>query len=672
MQKSLFLRRAVLLLAVLSPAVVYAQFQQPNPDELKMTSDPKAPGADAIFLEIRESDNDSMHVRQYYFRIKVLTEKGKEMATVELPYWKGNAEFNIVDVQGRTIHSDGTVVPLTAKPGDLLALKSGQLQLQRKIFTLPSVEVGSILEYSYQLTYSNRKFFEPVWEVQRHYFVHKARYDFSPFHGFVPGTQGQSEGYLDYLIDESGNKLDRLVWWWQLPQGVTVAQDPALGRFSLDVNDIPPAPDEAWAPPLSSTLYKVQFYYTYGASAEDFWLKAAKSWSKEIDQFAEPDKTIRDAATGLVAPSDSDLAKAQKLYAAVEALDNTDYSRRKTESERQELKLKPEKHAADTWTQKSGNSNEIALLYLAMLRAAGLTAYATTIVDRDRGVFDPSYMSVDQLDHTLVILSTGGKEILLDPGEKMCPFATVSWKHSSAEGLRQSADGPGRAATPSQIFGANMVKRSGNIAVDPQGGVSGTLQIVMTGQEALLWRQRALEVDEPELKKQFDSGLEEVVPEGVEARVLRFLGLDEPDRVLMAFVQVKGTLGSATAKRLILPGFFFHNQGGEPFVSQEKRLEPVDMQYARQIADQVTYDLPAGMTVEGAPQDAKVSWEGHAGYVVKTKTELGQITVARVLANAFTLAKPEEYQELRGFYQKVAAADQAQLVLDLAPAGKSN
>ena len=96
------------------------------------------------------------------------------------------------------------------------------------------------------------------------------------------------------------------------------------------------------------------------------------------------------------------------------------------------------------------------------------------------------------------------------------------------------------------------------------------------------------------------------------------------------------------------------------------------MQYARQIADQLTYDLPAGMTVEGAPQDAKISWEGHAVYVVKTKTEPGKITVARLLANAFTLAKPEEYQDLRGFYQKVAVADQGQLVLATGAKEKGN
>jgi hypothetical protein len=43
------------------------------------------------------------------------------------------------------------------------------------------------------------------------------------------------------------------------------------------------------------------------------------------------------------------------------------------------------------------------------------------------------------------------------------------------------------------------------------------------------------------------------------------------------------------------------------------------------------------------------------------------------LARAFSYAKPEEYQDLRGFYQKIAAADQSQLVLTTAPlASKGN
>jgi hypothetical protein len=77
--------------------------------------------------------------------------------------------------------------------------------------------------------------------------------------------------------------------------------------------------------------------------------------------------------------------------------------------------------------------------------------------------------------------------------------------------------------------------------------------------------------------------------------------------------------------------------------------------------------------VEGAPADGKIPWTGHAALVTKTVSTPGQIVVSRTLARAFSQAKPEEYQDLRGFYQKVAASDQQQLVLSVsAPAAKGN
>ena len=75
------------------------------------------------------------------------------------------------------------------------------------------------------------------------------------------------------------------------------------------------------------------------------------------------------------------------------------------------------------------------------------------------------------------------------------------------------------------------------------------------------------------------------------------------------------------------------------------------MHFASQVTDQVTYDLPAGATVEGAPADAS-RLEGHAVYIAKTKSDAGEVTVARVLARAFDVAKPSDYQDLRGFYQR--------------------
>ena len=307
-----------------------------------------------------------------------------------------------------------------------------------------------------------------------------------------------------------------------------------------------------------------------------------------------------------------------------------------------------------------------------MLRAAGLTAYPFKVVARNQGIFDLAYLTFGQLDDTLVILSTDGKEVVLDPGEKMCPFRTVNWKHSSAGGIRESAQGPAAGTSPQQAYPENKTLRIGDVVVAAHGGITANFRFTMIGQEALRWRQIALRNDPDEVKKQFDHSLESVVPEGVEAHLESFTGLDDPYVDLVATVKAQGNLGAATSKRLMIPGFFFETRGAHPFVAQEKRQQPVDMHYGEIVTDQVTYHLPAGFTVEGAPQDAKITWPEHALLVDKSVPAPGQITIVRQLARAFTLAKPEEYQDLRGFYQKVAASDQQQLVLTTAAAGKGN
>jgi transglutaminase-like putative cysteine protease len=632
------------LYVAVSASLLHAQFQEPRKEELQMTEDPKAPGAAAVYLNVADVADDTKKYRSFYARIKVLQEKGKELATVTIPPHQHEV-FKVTAIKGRTIHADGTVIPLRGKPEDLLIWKKSGNQIDQMTFTLPSVEVGSILEYRYELSYETY-LASPFWLLQKDYFVHSAHYAFIP---------------LGYLLE----KLE------QLPPGVEVKTNPAVGMYSLDVSDIPPIPQEDWMPPLiGSQTYQVRFYYK--SQSGDYWESEGEKWAKEVDHFAEPTRTIHEAVDGLISSSDSDLEKARKLYKAVQSLDNTDFSRQKSKVELKRLGLREAKRAEDIWTQKSGSREDIALLYLAMLRAAGLTAWDMKVVNRERAVFAPGYLNFDQLDDDIVILQTGGKEVMLDPGEKMCPFQTVSWRHSGAEGVRESASGNAVAKSPFQAFTSNEVKRIGTAFLDEHGGVTGSFRFIMTGQVALYWRQQAILNDEGEVKKLFDRSLLTIMPDGVEGHIDHFIGLDNQDVNLIAVINAKGTLGSTTSKRMLLPGFFFEVRGHKPFIDQSQRQTSVDMHYGEQIIDQVIYQFPSSLSVEGAPQETSISWGDHADLRAKVVQGVGEVTIARSLARAFTFLKPEQYQDLRAFYQKVDANDQQQLVLAINPEHKGN
>jgi len=651
------LHSTLLLLSLASSSLLHAQFQQPTDEELKMTADPKAPGTAAVYLYREETTDDKLHYHGYYERVKILSEKGKELATVRIPYEHG--DFKVTNIKGRTIHSDGTIVPLTAKPEDLMDVKTSSGQVNQMVFTLPSVEVGSIFEYRLDIRYNDDIVSSPEWTIQQPYFVHKAHYSFIPAGG--GGT----------ITNSRGQALNQIMWTTSGVSNQSVIQD-ALGHFTVNVTDVPALPSDDWMPPLNTLTWRVQFYYTWAHSGADFWDSEGKRWAKDSEHFANPSGALKEAVSKIVAPADTDEQKARKIYAAVMKLDNTRFTRRKSEAERKAEKLKVVKDAEDVWKQQSGSDDDITLLYVALARAAGLKVWPMKVVDRTRAIFDPRYLSVSQLDDYVAIVELGGKETYLDPGQKMCPFGLLSWKHSLASGLRMGEKGAVLATTPATTYNSDVVHHVAQLSVDPAGAVTGSASFVMSGPDALRWRQLALENDLDEVEKQFKESIQDDFPDGVQPEFDHFVALDDYTSNLVAIVKVTGNLATATGKHCFLPGLFFESRAKHPFVAEEKRAIPVDVHYARAVQDDVTYHIPPGMTVESTPQPANASWPNHAMLKISSVASGDSVSVTRILAYNFTILDPKDYPDLHDFYQKVATADQQQLVLTRTPAVKGN
>ncbi len=249
------------------------------------------------------------------------------------------------------------------------------------VFTLPNVEVGSIIEYKLQIRYDDEWISSPEWTIQQPYFVHKAHYFFQPSQRWWHGV----------------------MWASHVKPGTKVVTD-SQGRYTYDVEDVPAVPNEDWMPPLNSLNMRVQFYYAEYHDGQEYWREQGKAWAKGTEKFADADKAIKGAVGELVGASDTEEQKAKKLYDAVMKLENTDFTRQKSSEERKKEKIKEIKRAEDVWIQKSGGSDELALLYVAMARAAGLQVVPMQVVNRDRAIFDPDYLHLGQLDDYIAVI----------------------------------------------------------------------------------------------------------------------------------------------------------------------------------------------------------------------------------------------------------------------------
>jgi hypothetical protein len=184
----------------------------------------------------------------------------------------------------------------------------------------------------------------------------------------------------------------------------------------------------------------------------------------------------------------------------------------------------------------------------------------------------------------------------------------------------------------------------------------------MIGTEALRWRHAALRGDVEEVKKDFEGDLQRTMPPGVEVKTNHFVWLDDYNHALMAQVDVSGSLGTATGKRVFLPAVFFE-ASSRPLFVQEKRENSVDLHFPYTMHDQFSLKLPPGVTAESVPKESNVPFSPNGDYIAKFVVQDNTFAYGRLLRLANPFYKVSEYPDLRGFYQKTNADDQEQVVL---------
>ena len=648
------------------------QWTAPTAEELSMTSQPEVPGAAAVYLFKEEITDDKLHMWSKYVRLKVLTEAGKEYANVELKSYSSSegGGYTVNAIAGRTIHPDGTIIPFTGKPFDKLIEKGQGYKEMAKVFTLPDVEVGSIIEYRYQLRYDDQYYFAPSWFIQSALYTRKAHYLWRP-------TDKQ-------LIDEGehGEQLTNVVAWAPiLPKGFEVKQSRipgggALGDsqtvLELNIHDVAPVPDEEYMPPFGSLTYRVMFYYSPYRTMDEFWKNEGKGWAKTNDKFIGPGNKVKDAVKELVAPSDTADQKLRKLYAAVMKLDNTSFNRAHGAAEEKSEGLGEVKSTDDIWERKRGSDGQIAQLFVAMARAAGLQAYVMSVTDRDHNVFVPNYLSFSQLEDTIAIVVIDGKDQFFDPGQRYCPYRHLAWKHTVTGGLRQIDNGSALVDTPAEPYTASRIQRVADLKMDEHGEVTGDVKMAWTGAPALIWRQRYLRGDATSLNNDLRTSMEHLMPSGMEVKVTSIDNLEDYEKPLSVSYNVKGAIASSTGKRLILPSDIFETNS-KPTFPHAKREEPVVYDYPHSVLDAVRVTFPASLGLESLPAGEQFPLQKFAVYVLKTETTPTSYLVRREFDLSNIFYKTEEYPDLRAFYNKFETKDQEPVVLKAAtPAAGGN
>jgi len=643
------------LIAVLSrptSSVNAGEDWQPiSPDDLKMTSEPMAPGAPAVYLYRQVDRNDSGKARSEfnYVRIKILTEEGRKYGNVEIPFAKGR--YDVAGIRARTIRPDGSIVNFDGKIYENTIVKSKTNKYLAKTFTMPEAGVGSIVEYHYTLNFEDNFIFDSHWILSEELFTRHAQFTMRPFArdtwrvrwnapaGLPAGTQQAKEG-PDHII-----------------------------RMTSD--NIPAFLTEDFMPPENELKLRVDFIYTDEIQEMDmtkFWAGYGKKQNARAEGFVGKKKAMEQAVAQIVSPSDTPEAKLAKIYARTQQLKNLSYQTELTEQEEKRDKIKIPSNVEEVLKEGYGYGWQITWTFLALARAAGFDAAPCMVASRNQYFFVKERLNSSELNTNVVLVQVAGHEVYLDPGAAFTPYGLLPWTETSVQGLKLDRDGGKWILTTIPDSDSSRIERKAQMKLAEDGSLAGTVKLTFTGLVAQSRRLEERNEDATERKKYLEDELKEAIPAGSEVELKSspdWTGIETPLEAEFE-VKVPGWLSAAGRKALLPAGLFSAPE--KHIFEHAERVYPVYFRYPFKKIDDVQIELPTGWKAADLPKpfdrDAKA-----AEFKWSVQSDGSGLKLYREIRSDLVIIPQDLYPVLRGFYQTVRTEDDQQIVL--IPAGTS-
>ncbi|RYZ61700.1 MAG: DUF3857 domain-containing protein [Chitinophagaceae bacterium] len=401
--------RVAKTLAFLLPAFA-AQAQQPVIDfgqvtrqELDMKECTFDKSADAVVLldnAVAYFNDEHNLITERRIRLKILKQKGIERANIRIPYYSNNGFEILRNIEGAVITPTGNGGYNTTRL-ERKNIFNQQINSLYSVqsFAMPNVSVGSIIDYKYQSIMKSYGGLDR-WEFQGEIPVVSSQYELAP----IPNSEF---AYSVYKTPE-------------LP--IEIIPNKSEGKVKFIMNNVPGLRDEVFSATTRNFLQRVNFQfasYTNYMGKTDYthtWKTLATELLREKSFGSQADKDFSGIPfiKGL-SPSLTAVEKLQAVYDFVQTNItwnefNSKYSVEGSKS---------------TLEKKKGNTGEINLLLVSLLRSAGVEAYPLLVSERRHGLVDTAYSFLDQFNSVVAIAYADGKQYVLDGTDKITPFFLV-------------------------------------------------------------------------------------------------------------------------------------------------------------------------------------------------------------------------------------------------------
>lgn len=386
----------ILLLALVQNAkgqTKVPEFGQFMADEKAITVCDFDPEAEAvIILDKAESNHNEDHnlITKRRIRMKILKQKGLRHADVSIYYYSKEAFESLFDIRAVVVNvnPDGGEERKELASSAIFDSKVNDKWSEKK-FALPGVRVGSIIEYEYGRISKNYNGLRD-WYFQTELPTMLSSYDLE----ILPNFE------FAYKVSKSPS----------LP--IVVKTDKANGTTYFEMKNIAGLRDEPFMDAKSDYLQKVEFQLAGYAGRFGGRTRYMTTWA-ELSRELLSDANFGGQLNRNVGADDL-LNKAKLLSGPYERMSLIYQYVHKNIFNKGASTLYIQDGVKDAWKNKVGNSAEINLLLINLLKEAKLEVYPLLVSERDHGKVREGYPFLDQFNKILAWVVINDKKYVLD------------------------------------------------------------------------------------------------------------------------------------------------------------------------------------------------------------------------------------------------------------------
>ncbi len=614
-------------------------------DELKEKRHPIDTSAAAAILfnrcHVIVDDNKYTSVSySFEMKIKIYKKEGFDYANFEKRYFgrKDTNSLTLTDVATYNL-VDGAIEKTKVEDDGIFISQEGKTrQLKQVIF--PNVREGSIIEYRF--TFHTFQYFR----LQDFYFQYDIPVNYVQYSVRIPKDFRYNKSLYGFLQLDKGETYDDYTNFEKNAETST--------KKTYSFKNVPAMREEAYVNNINNYRGRLTYEIASRPTGYGGFKNYSNNWDTIIkkiykEEFVEELKVnnyfkndLEPVLTGLTSTEE----KIKAIFTYVQSRMNWD----SYVSYWCDLGIKK------AHKEKKGNSADINLMLVAMLRTAGLNANPVLISTRRNGIaLSPGIIAFNQV---IACVEVENERILLDASDKnayinILPIRDLNWMGRLVKGEASFAQINIMPKTVSKDI-VNLIA-----SINADGSIDGKIKNQYLDHDAYVFRSYATDLPNEKLSENIEKKYK-----SIEISDYEFLHKTELDKPAIESYNFKqDNFVEFIGNKMYFSPMLFFALTETPF-KLDTREYPIDFAYPNQDKYLITITIPDGYTVETLPQSVSIPMSDNKGslkYLIAHNEKQIQLSVTMEINSAIIAA--EYYEELKGFFAEVVKKQTEKIIL---------